>query len=145
MSSETLAMNIEVELPSRADGQLGKQRSSETSLDGELGMGTSLPLDEAISDILRDESAFQKHLKEVDMELEGHMHHTKGINESFSLEVGKADGQRVGVIVVQESTLATLVGTNPNVVDASVQAEKDLPRIVTHMNKEEGSQFSHKG
>jgi len=142
LSSETPAMNTEVELPSHADWQLGKQRRSETSLEGELGMGTSIPLDGAISDILKDEDAFQNHLKEIDMELEGDMHPTKGINESFSLEVGKADGQGVGVIMGKKSTL---VETNSNVVVASIQVEVDLPRIDTHTNKEEGNQFSQKG
>ncbi|KAL0017251.1 hypothetical protein SO802_004320 [Lithocarpus litseifolius] len=142
LSSETLVMNTVVELPSRANVQLGKQRPSETSLEGEHGMGTSLPLDGAISDILRDEDAFQNHLKEIDMELEGYMHPTKGIHESFSLEVGKADGQEIGVIMVQESTLAE---TNSKIMDVAVEAEVDLPKIVTHMNKEEGSHFSPKG
>lgn len=95
----------------------------------------SIPLDDAISDILRDKDAFQNHLKEIDMELEGHMHSIKGTNESFSLKVGKADGQGVGVIMVKESTLAK---TNSNVEDAAVQAEVVLSRIVTNINKEEG-------
>lgn len=105
-------------------------------------MGTSIPLDGDISDILRDEDAFQNHLKEIDTELEGNMHPTKGINESFPLEVGKADGQGVGVIMRKESTS---VETNSNVVVASVQAEVDLPKIDTHTNEAEGSQFSQKG
>ncbi|XP_075654904.1 uncharacterized protein LOC142625081 [Castanea sativa] len=57
---------------------------------------------------------------------EGHMHPTKGIHELSSLEVSKANGQGVRMIMVEESTLAE---TNSNVVDFSVQAEVELPRI----------------
>jgi len=42
--------------------------------------------------------------------------------------------------MVEESTL---VDTNSNVVESLVQVEVDLTRIVPHMNKEKGSQFSH--
>ncbi|KAL0011646.1 hypothetical protein SO802_006754 [Lithocarpus litseifolius] len=95
-----------------------------------------------ISNILRDEDAFQNHLEKIDMELEGHLHPTKGIHKSFSLEVGKGDDQGIGVIMMQESTLAE---TNSKIMDVAIQAEVELPKIVTHMNKEEGSLFSPKG
>ena len=42
--------------------------------------------------------------------------------------------------MVEESTLAD---TNSTVVESLVQAEVDITRIVPHMNKEEGSLFSH--
>jgi len=74
------------------------------------------------------------------MELEGHTHTDKGITDSTSLKMGGTGGQEVGIIMVEESTLAD---TNSDVVESSVQAEVDLPRIVPHTNKEEGSQFSH--
>ena len=59
LSSETPTMNTVVELPSHADGQLGKQRQSETSLEGELGMGrggATLPLGGAMAPAKRKKS-----------------------------------------------------------------------------------------
>ena len=53
--------------------------------------------------------------------------------------MGWAGGQEVGIIMVE----STLADTNSDVVESSVQVEVDLPRIVPHINKEEGCQFSH--
>ena len=57
------------------------------------------------------------------MELEGHTHTDKGITDSTSLKMGGAGGQEVGIIMVEESTLAD---TNSDVVDSSVQAKSGL-------------------
>jgi len=49
-------------------------------------------IDGALSDILRNEEAFQNHLKEIDMELKGHTLTDKGITESTFLKMGGTEG-----------------------------------------------------
>ncbi|KAL0008906.1 hypothetical protein SO802_010408 [Lithocarpus litseifolius] len=76
-------------------------------------------------------------MKEIDMELDGHMHNDKGESDSSSLKVGGAESQGVGLLLVEESTLA---GTNLGVVESLVQTEVGLAKIVSYTKQVEGTQ-----
>ena len=76
---EKTAMNTSTEVPDLVELQQEKQREFEFNVNGENGLGLVVPTTGVLSNILSNEEAFQTHLKEIDMELEGHMHMVKEV------------------------------------------------------------------
>lgn len=74
------AMNTSTKVPDSIELQQEKQKVSKPNVDGENGSGLVVLTKGALSNILSNE-AFQTHLKEIDMELEGRMHMDKGLHE----------------------------------------------------------------
>lgn len=74
------AMNTSTKVPDSIELQQEEQKVSKPNVDGENGSGLVVLTKGALSNILSNE-AFQTHLKEIDMELEGRMHMDKGLHE----------------------------------------------------------------
>ena len=74
------AMNTSTKVPDSIELQQEKQKVSKPNVDGENGSGLVVLTKGALSNIWSNE-AFQTHLKEIDMELEGRMHMDKGLHE----------------------------------------------------------------
>ena len=74
------AMNTSTKVPDSIELQQEKQKVSKPNVDGENGSGLVVLTKGALSNILSNE-AFQTHLKEIDMELEGRMHMDKGLHK----------------------------------------------------------------
>ena len=117
-------MNTGIVVPNTIEVQQGEQRVSETNMDGESVSGMVFPIKGALSNILRNEEAFQSRLKEIDMELQGHMHNDEGLNE------GGAKSEEVG-LMVEKSKVADI---NSGVVEPFVQTGMDLTKAVSHLS-----------
>ena len=111
---ERPAMNTNTEAPDSVELQQEEQRVSKSNVDGENDSSLVVPITGALSNILSNEEAFQTHLKEIDMELEGHMHTDKGVHEGgvgFEevrlMHEGGADFEEVR-LMVEESSVANI-------------------------------------
>ena len=68
---EKPGMNTDTEGPNTVEVQQGEQRVAETNVDDVSVSGMVFPTKGALSNVLGNEEAFQAHLKEIDVELEG--------------------------------------------------------------------------
>ena len=89
-----------------------------------------VPTTGALSNILSNEEAFQNHLKEIDMELEGHMHTDKGLHE------GGADFEEVRLMVEESSVADVSTGG----MASSGQPSLDVTKASSLMEQVDGCQ-----
>nr|POE52881.1 hypothetical protein CFP56_67942 [Quercus suber] len=140
------AMNTSTEGSDSVEVQQQEQRVSAPNVGGEIGSELVGPSKGALSDILNNEEAFQNHLTEIDMELEGYVHKDKGVYEngadaaevSLMLKESHVADFSIGVLAssVHPSMDGTKAGSQLKQVDGCQAIQSDL---VVHDQNETGT------
>nr|POE63924.1 hypothetical protein CFP56_01962 [Quercus suber] len=131
---ERPTMNMSTEVLDSIELRQEEQRVSKSNVDGVNGSRLVGPTKGALSNILSNEEAFQTHLKEIGMELEGHMHKDKGLHE------GEADFAKVR-LMVEELNVADI---STSVMASFVQPSMDVTKAGSQMEQVDGCQPIHK-
>nr|POE48620.1 hypothetical protein CFP56_75853 [Quercus suber] len=140
------AMNTSTEGSDSVEVQQQEQRVSAPNVGGEIGSELVGPSKGALSDIFNNEEAFQNHLTEIDMELEGYVHKDKGVYEngadaaevSLMLKESHVADFSTGVLAssVHPSMDGTKAGSQLKQVDGCQAIQSDL---VVHDQNETGT------
>ena len=128
---EKPGMNTDTEGPNTVEVQQGEQRVAETNVDDVSVSGMVFPTKGALSNVLGNEEAFQTHLKEIDMELEG-------LNDKV-LHEGGAECDEVRQMVEESN----VVETNSGVLEPPVQHDINVSKAGFQLNKLDGCQSIH--